>query len=343
MTRDATHQAWLDQVIEPVIDPSRAIVDPHHHLWRVPGSPRWGTYDLDDLFADTGSGHRIEQTVFIDCTSDYRTDGPEEMRPLGETEYVAAMAEESARRPDATTRIGGIVGHADLLLGARVADVLAAHLEVGKGYFRGIRHAASWDPSEEIHNGHHNPPREMLLSEQFRAGFAELAPMGLTFEAWLYHPQIPELTDLARAFPDTGIILNHVGGHVGIGPYAGKRDELLAGWRRDMAELATCTNVSVKLGGLAMPINGYDWHKRERPASSDEVVAAHRDIYLHCIDLFGPDRCMFESNFPVDRLSVSYAVLWNAFKKIAAGFSEDEQERLFRGTAMRVYDLDEID
>jgi predicted TIM-barrel fold metal-dependent hydrolase len=318
---------------EPILEPDRRIVDPHHHLW--PGEER-PAYLLDELRADTGSGHRVEATVFIECLTGYRESGPEAMRCVGETEFVRPIAEASDDGKGA--RIAAIVGAADLRADA-VEDVLAAHIAAGGGLFRGIRHAASWDPSDAIRVSHHKPPPHLYLDAGFRAGFARLAPLGLSFDAWLYHPQIPELTDLARTFPETMIVLDHFGGPLGIGPYEGKRAEVFANWRRDIAPLAAAPNVFVKLGGMAMPINGYGWHKEAAAPSSEAFVDAQGDYYRAAIDLFSPARCMFESNFPVDKVSLPYRTLWNAFKRLAAPYSETEKDQLFRSTASRFYRL----
>jgi L-fuconolactonase len=232
----------------------------------------------------------------------------------------------------------GIVSLADLTLGAAAGEVLDAHV-AASSRFRGIRHAAGWDASPDIRNSHTNPSEGLLLDARFREGFAELGKRGLSFDAWLYHPQIPQLTDLARVFPDTTIIFNHFGGPLGIGPYAGKREEIFSAWQDDVAALAECPNVYAKLGGLVMPINGFDFHKRDKPATSDEVVAATGRYHRHAIDCFGPERCMFESNFPVDKASCSYHVLWNAFKKIAADASDADKAALFHDTAHKAYRL----
>jgi predicted TIM-barrel fold metal-dependent hydrolase len=216
--------------------------------------------------------------------------------------------------------------------------VLEAHLRVSER-FRGIRHAAGWDADPGVRNSHTNPPRGLLLDPTFRKGFAELGRRGLSFDAWLYHPQITELTDLARAFPDTTIIFDHFGGPLGIGPYEGRREEIFAQWQKDVAELARCPNVYAKLGGLVMPVNGFGFHRNPRPASSDEIVAATGRYYRHAIDCFGVERCMFESNFPVDRQSCSYHVLWNAFKKLVADASPTEKQWLFHDAAAKAYRL----
>jgi predicted TIM-barrel fold metal-dependent hydrolase len=331
----ADQRAWLEQVSEEILEPARPICDPHHHLWHHPGS----RYLLEDLLADTGSGHRIVSTVFVECAAMYRARGPEALRPVGETEFVNGVAAMSASGGFGETRVAAaIVGFADLTLGAAVADVLDAHAAASPR-FRGIRHAAGWDASDAVRNSHTNPPKGLLARDDFRAGFAELGKRSMTFDAWLYHTQIDELTDLARAFPQVTIVLDHFGGPLGIGPYAGKRGEIFNQWRESIAALAQCSNVVAKLGGLVMPINGFGFHKRERPATSDELVAATADYYRHAIDCFGPDRCMFESNFPVDKQSCSYAVLWNSFKKLADGYATQEKSALFHDTAARVYRL----
>jgi predicted TIM-barrel fold metal-dependent hydrolase len=318
--------------VEDVLEPARPICDPHHHLWDHPGR----RYLLDELLADTGSGHNVVATVFVECMSMYRASGPHEMRPIGETEFVNGVAAMSA---SGGTRVAsGIVSFADLAIGERVGSVLDAHLAASPR-FRGIRHAAGWEASDQVRNSHTNPPPGLLGDARFRRGFAELAPRGLTFDAWLYHPQLPELTDLAKAFPDTTIILDHFGGPLGIGPYAGRRPEVFGVWKTAIRALADCPNVVVKLGGLVMPLNGFGFHKREQPIDSAELAEATRDWYLHTIECFGVERCMFESNFPVDKVSVSYRVLWNSFKRITAGLSAADRSALFHDTAVRVYRL----
>ena len=309
--------------------------DTHFHLWKE--RPPYVRYLLEELWADTGSGHLIEQMVFLECRSEYLTEGPESLQPVGETRFVATAAAEAAQQPG-VPRIGAIVGTADLRLGGAVEEVLRAQLEAGQGLFRGIRCSASWDASAEIANASTTP--RLYADGRFREGFARLAPVGLSFDAWNYHPQIIELAELARAFPDTTVVSNHLASVIGIGPYRQRREEIFDSWKQRISALSACPNVIMKLGGMAQPVNGYDWERRERPPTSDEFAETYRRYYLHAIESFGPDRCMFESNFPVDRISVSYHVLWNAFKKIVAAFSADEKEAMFRGTAIRVYRLE---
>ena len=329
-------QAWLDQVVEPIIDPDRRIVDPHHHLWPTRTGMR---YDVDALVADTSSGHDVVATVFVECGAAYRTDGPQHLRPVGETEFVAASAAELDHRyPDASP-IAGIVARADLRLGHELPEVLDAHADAAAGLFRGIRHSTSHatEPDSMMIAG--RAPEALAADPAFRAGVQFLGARGLTYDTWQYHYQLRELTELARAAPETVIVLDHFSTPVGVGSFAGRRDEVFEEWRAGITELASCPNVVAKIGGLAMPDNGFDWHTALRPPTSDEFVDAQARYYHHTIEAFGPARCMFESNFPVDRLSISYVVLWNALKKIAGRYSNDEQDAMFSGTAGRVYGL----
>ena len=326
-------RAWLDQVVEETLEPDLPICDPHHHLWDYPES----RYLLDDLLEDTNSGHNVVSTVFMECGAMYRAAGPEVFKPVGETEFVNGIAAMSASGLYGATRAcASIIGFADLSLGAGVGDVLDAHM-AASGRFRGIRHATGWDASNDIRNSHTSPPEKLLGDKVFREGFSELGKRDLTFDAWLYHSQIEELTALARAFPEQPIVFDHFGGPLGVGPYQGKRDEIFSFWKAAVTELAQCENVVAKLGGLVMPINGFGFHKAAEPASSEALESTTRDYYFHMIEVFGADRCMFESNFPVDKASCSYNVLWNSFKRIAAEFSADEKSDLFHDTAARIY------
>jgi len=336
----ASHDDWLALTVEEALEPELPICDPHHHFWVSRPDQTQPRYLLDDMLEDTGSGHNIVSTVFIECGVEYRADGPEALKPVGETEFVDAIAEESASGRHGPTRIAaGIVGHANLALGDEVTPVLEAQIAAGNGRFRGIRHSVPWDASDDVPVIRGKRPPHMLIDEAYRAGFAHLARYNLTYEAWLYHPQIPELTDLARAFPDTTIIFNHFGGPLGVGPYAGRQDETFATWQADVAELAACPNVVAKLGGLNMEVNGFGWHLKPRPPGSAKLMAATRHYYDYTIERFGVDRCMFESNFPVDKLTCGYGVLWNSFKRLVADYSADEKAKLFHDTATRIYRL----
>jgi predicted TIM-barrel fold metal-dependent hydrolase len=325
--------SWLAQQREEILEPGLPIIDPHHHLW-----DREGGYFLDELLADTGSGHNVVATVFLQCGYAYRTSGAEELKPVGETEFVAGIAQEAERRNLKTRACAGIVGAADLALGDKVAAVLQAHVAAGGGRFKGIRHITA--RHEEFNASIlARPPAGQMADAQFRKGFARLGAMKLTFDAWLYHTQIPELTELARAFPQVPIVLNHVGGPLGVGPYRGKRELAFREWQAAMKDLATCPNVHMKLGGLGMAIIGFDFHKEAKPPSSDKLAAAWRPLMETSIELFGAKRCMFESNFPVDKGMFSYPVMWNAFKRIASGASAADKAALFHDTAARFYRL----
>ena len=326
---------WLTLTEEAALEPGLPIIDPHHHLWDRPGN----RYLLEDLLEDIQT-HNVRQTVFVECSSMYRADGPEELRVVGETEFVQGIAAMSASGQYGDTRVAtGIVGSADLMLGDRVAPVLEAQLAASPQRFRGVRHRAAWAGPSVVPNQSADLPEHLLLEPRFRRGFSHLRTYGLSFEGWVYHTHIADLVDLARAFPDTTIIFNHLGGPIGVGAYAGRRNEVLAAWKPAVADLAQCPNVVAKVGGIQMVVNGFGWHDRDRPPTSDELLDANGEWYRHTIEQFGPSRCMFESNFPVDRLSCSYTVLWNQFKKLTKGFSADERAAMFHDTALRVYRL----
>ncbi|MEI7712163.1 MAG: amidohydrolase family protein [Rhodospirillales bacterium] len=326
--------AWLSRLTEEVLEPSLPIVDPHHHLWDHGGN----TYFLDNLLSDLQSGHNIVATVFLQCFWAYRTTGPEEMKPVGETDFVASVVAEAERRRVKTRVAAGIVGYTDFRLGEKVDAVLEAHIEAGAGHFRGIRQITA--RHKAFLASMSTPPDFGLMADSaFRAGFALLEKYGLSYDAWLYHTQIDELVDLARAFPNVPMVLNHVGGPLGVGPYRGKSDEVYAEWRVAIELLASCPNVRMKLGGLAMVVNGFDFHENVLPPSSGELADAWRPYMEAAIEHFGANRCMFESNFPVDKAMCSYPVLWNAFKRIAAGCSASEKAALFHDTATEFYRL----
>jgi len=331
-------QNWLYKAPrEAILDPDLPIVDPHHHLW---DRADW-RYMLPDLLADITSGHNVVATVFVQCRAFHRSGGPEEMRPVGETEFVNGVAAMSASGEYGPTKIcAGIVGHANLALGARVQDVLEAHIGAGGGRFRGIRHITAWDADASLLNPNYPMPKGLLADKTFREGFARLAPLKLSFDAWLYHPQIAELADLARAFPETKIVMDHIGGPLAIGAYEGKRKEVFPVWQAAIRELAKCPNVHVKLGGIGMRINGYGFERQPAPPSSQLLADAWKPYIDTCIEAFGPSRGMFESNFPVDKGSYGYAAYWNACKRLTAGASAAERADLFAGTASRFYRLD---
>ena len=334
----AKNADWLALVQEDALEPELLICDPHHHFWDrrdVMVQPR---YLLDELLADLSGGHRVVSTVYVECGAMYRRAGDEHTRVVGETEFVNGLAAMSASGLYGETRVAAaIVGTAALHEGDGVAATLDAQLEASPARFRGIRHVVARDESPELPVARAAPPPGLMTSDGFRAGFRHLAPRGLTFDLWCYHPQLAEAVDLARAFPDQTVILDHFGGPLGVGPYAGRADEVFDAWRGRIAELAQCPNVVAKLGGINMEVNGFGWHGRSRPPYSRELMEATRRYYEATIEQFGVERCMFESNFPVDKVSCSYTVLWNSFKRLVARYSEDEKRALFHDTAARTY------
>ena len=330
--------AWLARrQPEEVLEPDLPIVDPHHHLWDMPGR----RYLLPELLADVASGHKIVKTMFMECEAFYRASGPQEMRQVGEVEFVRGVAAMSASGKYGPTQVcAAMVGNVDLKIGARVRATLEAEIEAGGGILRGVRNCLAWDMHEE--NAPYvstKVPPKMLLDPTFREGVAQLAPLGLSFDVWMFFHQVPELTDMARALPNTKMIINHCGGPICVGPYAGHREEYLAVWAKHMQELAKCPNVHVKLGGLGMLWFGYGFQLGELPPTSEECAKAWRPTIETCIKLFGVKRTMFESNFPPDKQSCSYRTMWNAFKRITAGYSADEKAALYGGTASEVYGL----
>jgi predicted TIM-barrel fold metal-dependent hydrolase len=328
--------AWLGQTYEEPLERELPICDTHHHFWdHGPGE----RYLLAELLQDVEGGHNVAATVFVECSSMYRNTGPAELKPVGETEFVESIAAGHAGRGPASTRpAAAIVGAADLMLGARVAGVLEAHRQASPERFRGIRYWTTWDEHPEQVQLRSVAPKGLAYDRTFREGFACLERYQLSFDAWMLFPQLPDAVDLARAFPGITIILGHLGGLVGVGAYA-NRAEVFQTWKANVAAVAKCPNVIMKLGGIGLPRLGFGWHEREKPPSSMDLAQAAAPYIKHCIEQFGPDRCMFESNFPVDKVSASYNVIWNAFKRIAQGYSASERQALFYGTAARVYRL----
>ena len=332
----AVDESWLAQHREEPLEPERPIIDAHHHLW-LRGAHR---YLLEEYCDDIDSGHNIVATVFVQCGAMYRSDGPMELRSLGETEFANGIAAMSASGLFGATRVcAGIVGAVDLRVGKRAGDVLTAHMQTAGGRFKGIRQSTTWDDDSFLMPAGHDLTRGMLGNPAFREGFACLAALGLSFDAWLYFHQIDELTALAQSSPEVRIILNHVGGPVGLGRHAGRGDANFFAWKRSIASLARCDNVYVKLGGPAARFGAITFGDRTKPPSSIEVAQQWEPYVVQCIESFGARRCMFESNFPPDKRTYGYDVIWNAFKRLAAGASEAEKASLFHDTAARVYRL----
>ena len=326
--------AWIGrETPEAVLESELPIIDPHHHLWDIrtaPGEPHSSfqqkVYLCEEIATDINtSGHNIVQTVFAQCGAFYRGDGPEEMRPVGETEFVHGVAAMSRSGIYGPSRLcTGIFSTADLRLGNRAKPVLEAHLHASE-YFRGIRSAFPQD-----------------LNETFLEGFALLEEMGLSYDNWSPDfRRLPRLADLANRFPGVTVIVNHLGGRI---DPAADEDEI-NDWKACIDAVAACPNTVMKLGGAQMRVGDweppYHMHVTEKPLSSDQFLAALLPWYRYALEAFGPERCMFESNFPVDRECISYRTLWNLFKKMAAelGLSDTEKTAVFSGTAARAYRL----
>ena len=330
-----THAAWIAQVEETAIDPELPILDPHHHLWLDEGHTGW-PYLLEDLHRDIGSGHNVVGTVYLECRAEYKQTGPERFKPVGETEFVAQIAEESAS--SGKPEIAAIIAHADLTLGDAVEEVLEAHEEAGRGRFRGIRFITAQDSHPPL-----SREQTILMNDPlYLEGVRKLGDLGYTYDAMVYHPQLFELAGVAKNCPGTPIVIDHLGCILGTGPYKDQRHIILEFWKEAMTELASCPNTFLKLGGIGMPMMGFRWDKQDNPATSSQLVEAWEDPIKEMIELFGPERCMFESNFPVDRRGAGYTVLWNAFKKIAANYSNVEKKWLFHDTAADAYRLPKI-
>jgi predicted TIM-barrel fold metal-dependent hydrolase len=324
---------WLGQRRDKPIDPDLRIVDPHHHLW---DNPERGPYDTADLLADI-AGNNVVATVFVECHTHYDSGRSPDFAPLGETHYVRD-AVRGLSQPASGNLCKGMVGFADLMLGERVTDVLEAHLNESDETFRGVRYSLAWDPVVGPH-AYRNPPPGLLSNPAFRAGFGTLGPLGLSFDAWVYYPQLPELFDLASAFPLTTIIVNHFGGPLGVGYHANQPAEFFRRWRGYVRELARLPNIVMKLGGLGMPACGFQFHRATAPASAERLACAWYPYIESCIEAFGTRRCMFESNFPVDRQTLNYTTLWNTFKLATKSYSSDERQDLFSVTASYTYKI----
>lgn len=329
---------WLAKSQEETLEPEIPICDPHHHFWVARPEPvHYQQYLLPELSSDVGSGHNVTSTVFIEVRCEYRTDGPDEMKPVGEVEYIQTIADAAAAGSQGPTKAAAaIIGHADLKLGDGVRPVLEAMQAASPNRFRGVRHSVGYDESPELAN---RDIKGALGTDGYRAGAKVLASMGFVLENSLYYHQLSELADFARAVPELPIVLNHIGGLVRVGPYANRDEEVMPEWRKGVEEVSKCPNIIMKLGGVGQLRYGYYWHDRETAIGSEELAQELGPLMEHCIQQFGPDRCMFESNFPVDKISYSYNVIYNAFKRLSKGYSPNERAAMFHDTAARAYNI----
>jgi predicted TIM-barrel fold metal-dependent hydrolase len=330
---------WLALTQESTLEPELPICDPHHHFWDLrPGSVPYQRYLLHELNGDIYSGHNVRSTVFLEARSMYRSGGPEELRPVGEVEFVQGLAAASASGVYGPSRAAAaIIGHADLKLAGKVAPVLEALKAASPNRFRGIRHNITWNTDPAWDN---RETEGILANAEFIAGAKVLSQKGLVLDIMQSFPQLPEIADFAEAVPDLPIILNHIGGVSRVGIYANKDDEVIPAWRDGITAVAARPNVTCKLGGMGMPRFGYGWHARDVPIGSEELAKTMEPWMKHCIEQFGPDRCMFERNFPPDKVSFSYNVMYNAFKRLSKEYSVSERAALFHDTAARVYQID---
>jgi L-fuconolactonase len=352
-----------EELPEPVIEPELPIVDAHHHLWLFPPAMlkamdeqtsisarallptlhRRARYLFDEYMQDLGSGHNIRASVFVESDTMYRASGSAALRSVGEVEFVNGVAAMGASGNFGEARVcAGIVGGGvDLAAGSVARESLEAHIRAGNGRYKGLRASAAYDSDPQLLGPGAARPH-LLTDERFRRGFRHLHELGLSFDVFVLEPQLAELTDLAHHFPQTQIILDHMGTPLGVGHYAGRRNERFPIWRRHIRALSRCANVSVKLGGIGMHFAGFEYHVAGSGMSSERLANDWRPYVETCIEAFGPSRCMFESNYPVDSASCTYRVLWNAFKRITRGASQDDKTQLYGGTAARVYRLADV-
>jgi len=335
------NEEWLARAApETALEPDLPIIDPHLHFWHHKSGYR---YFVEEFARDAAeSGHNIEGTVFIECNAMYRASGPEHLKPVGETEFAVGMASMAASGKYTKARAAaGIVAYADLTMDpGLLRETLEAHREAANGRLRGIRQRAKWDADPVVAGPVRAGKRELFLDADFRRGLTEVAKMGLSFDASIFHPQLPELVSLARAHPDANIVVIHTASPLGFGSYSGRDGQVQAEWAAGMKELAGCPNVTVKMGGLLMCLGNFDFSKADAPPTSEQLAGLWRPYIEPCIEMFGPDRCMVSSNYPVEKAGVTYGATWNMFKRLAAGYSPDEKRKLFADTARRVYRLD---
>jgi L-fuconolactonase len=330
---------------EPTIDPDVPIIDSHHHLFDKANDWLFSITDrrrflVEEYSEAVTDGHNVIASVCVESHGMYRSTGPAELRVVGETEFLNGQAAMGATGLYGGVRVAsGIVGAADLNLGEAVRPVLEAHLRASPDRFRGIRYEAMWDGDPDVLGGRFPSGPSLYVDKQFRRGFSQLAPLGLTFDAFVLAPQLADVTDLARSFPETRIILNHLGHPVGIGVHAGRMEEEFPAWRKHMSDIAACENVAVKMGGLGSFLSGSPTFRCTPPAKSEVLAAEWRPYVDTTVELFGADRVMFESNLPTDG-SGAFNTVCNAYKHILADCSESERRSIFARTAAAAYRLD---
>ena len=346
MTASPTHLPvrpdWLATSEEDPLEAGIPVIDAHHHLYDRPGM----RYLLDEILRDLYGGHNLRATVFVQARAMLRADAPPSLQPLGETEFANGVAAMSASGLYGDARVcAGIVAFADLTLGDSIRPILEQHISLAGGTTAqggrlcGVRQSLTWDSDASLMNPLYGISKHMMDSSDFRAGLAHLAPLGLSFEGWVFFHQLPKLASLARAFPDTPFVLNHCGGIVGIAEYAEQRNQVFHRWRRGLIELASCPNVMVKLSGLGMRLGGFGFEHKAKAPSSVELAHAWRPWIETCLEVFGSGRCMYGSNFPVDKGSYSYGNGLNALKRLVSSASSSDKDDIFWRSAKTFYRL----
>lgn len=331
--RSQRHAQWLTLRQEPILEPDLAVVDPHHHLWDREGE----RYDLAARRAESRSGHRVLASLYVECLHQYRNHGPEHLLCVGETEWWVRQVRDG--EPALQPRIcQGLIARSNLLLGAEVDRVLQAHADAAGPGLRGFRFCAAQDTDPRLRS-HYPCPPDPFAPGAIDQGLQAVARTGLPLDIWVYFHQLPAVASWLTRHPATPIVLNHAGGPIGLGPYAGQRDAVRQQWARHLALFRDMPQVSLKFGGLAMALAGFGWHRRDRPASSQELAQAWQPYFETCLDVFGPGRVMFESNFPVDRAGCSQVTLWNAYKTLSAGLPMPDRVALLQDNARRRYAL----
>ncbi|WP_425072125.1 amidohydrolase family protein [Sagittula sp. S175] len=322
---------WLALAQEDILAPGQPILDAHHHLWDRPE----GRYRAAELMADVRAGHDVRASLYVQCRTGYRTDGPEPLRPVGEVETVLDWTRGQDRFP------AGIVAMADLQLGDAVRPVLEALTEAGQGRVKGIRNSTAWHADPAVQSNPAPPPDGLLRSAAFLAGARAVAGAGLCLDVWAYETQLDEVRALARALPDLTVIVDHCGGPLGVGQHDRFDPDNFHDWRAALASVAALPNTRIKIGGFGLRVFGWRYADAALPPKSETLAQDWQPWVETCLDLFSPDRAMFESNFPVDKGQFGYRALWNAFKRLAAPLGQDDKDALFWRSAARTYGIDQ--